>query len=169
MCESFCLFFSVRNIVCLQRMVYSSHLFNTLEQWFSIFIAPRPMIGLTTFWTSLDEVQNAVNMLSSGKAPGSDATPAEIYKSSGLVLVADLIDSFQSMWRSGILPLYFEDASILRIYQSQGKSSTVWQPSRDLPPIDCWQNPGQLTSEPPRPWPSPWWWFSFRSIFYRRC
>ena len=39
---------------------------------------------------SLEETEKAISLLSSGKAPGSDAIPAEVYKNGGPRLVEKL-------------------------------------------------------------------------------
>nr|VZI13244.1 unnamed protein product [Spirometra erinaceieuropaei] len=48
---------------------------------------------------SLQETIRAVQQLSSGKAPGSDAIPAEVYKHGGPLLMDHLTALFQEMWR----------------------------------------------------------------------
>nr|VZI30843.1 unnamed protein product [Spirometra erinaceieuropaei] len=48
---------------------------------------------------SLQETISAVQQLSSGKAPGSDAIPAEVYKHGGPLLTDHLTALFQEMWR----------------------------------------------------------------------
>nr|VZI29777.1 unnamed protein product [Spirometra erinaceieuropaei] len=48
---------------------------------------------------SLQETIRAVQQLSSGKAPGSDAIPAEVYKNGGPLLLDHLTALFQEMWR----------------------------------------------------------------------
>nr|VZI00503.1 unnamed protein product [Spirometra erinaceieuropaei] len=50
---------------------------------------------------SLQETIRAVQQLSSGKAPGSDAIPAEVYKHGGPQLMDRLTALFQEMWRQG--------------------------------------------------------------------
>ncbi|BHF59924.1 hypothetical protein SprV_0100288500 [Sparganum proliferum] len=50
---------------------------------------------------SLQETIRAVQQLSSGKAPGSDAIPAEVYKHGGPQLMDHLTALFQEMWRQG--------------------------------------------------------------------
>ena len=46
-----------------------------------------------------NEVKKAISQLSSSKAPGSDAIPAEIYKAGGPVLLQKLTELFQSLWK----------------------------------------------------------------------
>ncbi|BHF81156.1 hypothetical protein SprV_0702428600 [Sparganum proliferum] len=50
---------------------------------------------------SLQETIRAVQQLSSGKAPGSDAIPAEVYKHGGPQLIDHLTALLQDMWRQG--------------------------------------------------------------------
>nr|VZI13538.1 unnamed protein product [Spirometra erinaceieuropaei] len=63
---------------------------------------------------SLQETIRAVQQLSSGKAPGSDAIPSEVYKHGGPLLMDHLTALFQEMWRQGEVPQDFKDATILR-------------------------------------------------------
>ncbi|XP_063588662.1 uncharacterized protein LOC134765800 [Penaeus indicus] len=51
-----------------------------------------------------DKVKKAVNCLSSGKAPGADSFPVEIYGSGGPQLIRRLTELFQSMWSQEKLP-----------------------------------------------------------------
>nr|VZI51203.1 unnamed protein product [Spirometra erinaceieuropaei] len=63
---------------------------------------------------SLQETIRAVQQLSSGKAPESDAIPAEVYKHGGPQLMEHLTALFQEMWRQGEVPQDFKDATIVR-------------------------------------------------------
>nr|VZI23149.1 unnamed protein product [Spirometra erinaceieuropaei] len=62
----------------------------------------------------------AVQQLSSGKAPGSDAIPAEVYKHGGPQLMDHLTALFQEMWRQGEVPQDFKDATIVHLYKRKG-------------------------------------------------
>nr|VZI30375.1 unnamed protein product [Spirometra erinaceieuropaei] len=70
---------------------------------------------------SLQETIRALQQLSSGKAPGSDAIPAEVYKHGGPQLMDHLTALFQEMWRQGEVPQDFEDATIVHLYKRKGK------------------------------------------------
>ena len=48
--------------------------------------------------SSVDEVARAIKHMSTGKAPGPDAIPAEILKSGGISLTRRLTDLFRSHW-----------------------------------------------------------------------
>nr|VZI50397.1 unnamed protein product [Spirometra erinaceieuropaei] len=69
---------------------------------------------------SLQETIRAVQQLSSGKAPGSDAIPAEVYNHGGPQLMDHLTALCQKMWRQGDVPQDFKDATIVHIYKRKG-------------------------------------------------
>ncbi|BHF60457.1 hypothetical protein SprV_0100342200 [Sparganum proliferum] len=69
---------------------------------------------------SLQETIRAVQQLSSGKAPGSDSIPAEVYKHGGPQLMDHLTALFQEMWRQGEIPQNFKDATIVHLYKLKG-------------------------------------------------
>ncbi|BHF79084.1 hypothetical protein SprV_0602220100 [Sparganum proliferum] len=66
---------------------------------------------------SLQETIRAVQQLSSGKAPGSDAIPAEVYKHGGPQLMDHLSALFQEMWSQAEVPQDFKDATIVHLYK----------------------------------------------------
>ncbi|BHF57806.1 hypothetical protein SprV_0100075200 [Sparganum proliferum] len=69
---------------------------------------------------SLQKTIRAVQQPSSGKAPGSDAIPAEVYKHGGPQLMDHLTALFQEMWRQGEVPQDFKDATIVHLYKRKG-------------------------------------------------
>nr|VZI42177.1 unnamed protein product [Spirometra erinaceieuropaei] len=69
---------------------------------------------------SLQETIMAVQQLSSGKAPGSDAIPAEVFKHGGPQLMDHLTALFQEMWRQGEVPQDFKDATIVHLFKRKG-------------------------------------------------
>nr|VZI22715.1 unnamed protein product [Spirometra erinaceieuropaei] len=69
---------------------------------------------------SLQETIRAVQQLSSGNAPGSDAIPAEVYKHGGPKLMDHLTALFQAVWRQGEVPQDFKDATIVHLYKRKG-------------------------------------------------
>ena len=68
----------------------------------------------------LEEIEKAIRLLSSGKAPGSDSIPAEIYKEGGSALTAKLHQLFLLIWQHETLPQDFKDASIIHLYKRKG-------------------------------------------------
>nr|VZI49048.1 unnamed protein product [Spirometra erinaceieuropaei] len=69
---------------------------------------------------SLQETIRAVQQLSSGKAPGSDAIPVEVYKHGGPQLMDHLTALFQEMWRQGEIQQDFKEATIVHLYRRKG-------------------------------------------------
>ena len=63
------------------------------------------------------EVEKAVKRLSSGKAPGADSIPEEIYAFGGPFMIRKLFELFQSMWNQELLPQELKDASIVHLYK----------------------------------------------------
>lgn len=66
------------------------------------------------------EIHKAVRLLSSGKAPGSDSIPAEIYKEGGAALVEKIHQLFRLIWQHETVPQDFKDASIIHLYKRKG-------------------------------------------------
>ncbi|BHF73379.1 hypothetical protein SprV_0401646000 [Sparganum proliferum] len=69
---------------------------------------------------SIQETIRDVQQASSGKAPGSDAIPAEVNKHGGPQLMDHLTALFQEMWRQGEVPQDFKDATIVHLYKRKG-------------------------------------------------
>ena len=66
---------------------------------------------------SEEEVKKAINQLSTGKAPGADAIPVELYKHGGDTLLQKLTDLFSRMWDDEVIPQQLKDASIIHLYK----------------------------------------------------
>ena len=86
---------------------------------------------------TVSETMKAIKLLSSGKAPGSDAIPAGIYKAGGLP-VAEL---FHIMWRKEAIPQEFKNATIIHLFKRKRESSSLWQSSRHLFIVSCREDP----------------------------
>ncbi|BHF69013.1 hypothetical protein SprV_0301205400 [Sparganum proliferum] len=65
------------------------------------------------------EAIKAVKLLTSGKAPGSDAIPAEIYKRVGPQLMDYLTELFQGIMHQREVPQDFKDATIMHPHRQQ--------------------------------------------------
>ena len=63
---------------------------------------------------TVTETRKAIQHLSYGKAPGTDAIPAEVYKAGGLPMAKQLTE-FQCMWRKEAIQQDFKDASIIHL------------------------------------------------------
>ena len=74
---------------------------------------------LDAFPTATETVK-AIKLLSSGKAPGSDAIPAEIYKAGGTPVAKKMTELFHIIWRKEAIPQEFKDASIIHLFKWKG-------------------------------------------------
>ena len=70
------------------------------------------------------ETDAAIKQLQTGKAPGPDGIPAEVFKAGGTTLITHLTRMFQVFWVNGQLPRDFRDASIIHLYKNKGDRSS---------------------------------------------
>ena len=61
----------------------------------------------------------AIKLLSSGKTPGSDAIPAEIYKAGGTPVAKKMTELFHIKWRKEAIPQEFKDASVIHLFKKK--------------------------------------------------
>ena len=59
----------------------------------------------------------------SGKAPGVDGLPAEVFKAGGLNLITKQTHLFQNIWNKRSVPQEFRDALIVHIFKRKGDRS----------------------------------------------
>ena len=71
---------------------------------------------------TVSETVKAIKLLTSGKAPGSDAIPAEIYKAGDPPVAEKLTELFNIMWRKEAIPQELKDATIIRLFKRKGNS-----------------------------------------------
>ena len=86
-------------------------------------IRQRPLILALDGCPTVAETEKAIDQLQTGKAPGADGIPPEIYKMGGLALVEHLTGIFESFWRKGELPQDLKDANIIHLYKNKGDKS----------------------------------------------
>ena len=65
---------------------------------------------------TLEEILPAIKSIKSGKTPGLDGIPAEIYKYKGTALHAQLLKFYRICWTAEELPQQFKYALIIEIY-----------------------------------------------------
>ena len=72
---------------------------------------------------SKEEISKAIHQTQSGKAPGPDSIPAEIFKVAESVLLDRLLSLFSQIWETEKLPQDFKNAQITTIYKKKGERS----------------------------------------------
>ena len=65
---------------------------------------------------TLEEILAAIKSMKSGKTPGRDGIPAEIYQYGGAALHAQLLKFYHIYWTAKELPQQFKNALIIAIY-----------------------------------------------------
>ena len=79
-----------------------------------------PQVECNPLLETVSETVKAIELLSSGKTPGSEAIPAEIYRAGGPPVAEKLTELFHIMWRKETIPKEFEDATIIRLFKRKG-------------------------------------------------
>lgn len=69
---------------------------------------------------TLEEVEQAMNKLKNGKAPGEDSLPAEIYKYGGGKLIRMIHKLFCRIWKEETVPNDYKDATVVNVYKQKG-------------------------------------------------
>ncbi|KAL6475004.1 hypothetical protein MHYP_G00160440 [Metynnis hypsauchen] len=86
-------------------------------------IPQRPVIDSLDLPPTLEEVEKAIQQSSSGKAPGMDGIPAEIYKAVGEGTLKTFHSIINCIWENEDVPQEFRDATIVSLYKNKGSKS----------------------------------------------
>ena len=70
------------------------------------------------------ELRKALKQTTSGKSPGADGIPAEIYKNGGEALEDSVLALFKLIWVKGFVPQDFKNATIVHIYKRKGDKTS---------------------------------------------
>ena len=87
-------------------------------------IQQHPMITELDAPPNAAEADAAIKQLQTGKAPGPDGIPAEVFKAGGETLITHLTRMFQVFWANGQLPQDLRDANIIHLYKNKGDRSS---------------------------------------------
>ena len=69
---------------------------------------------------TLDEVLVCIKQLTTGKSPGEDGIPPEVYKHGGRAVAEQLLALFIQTWQGGTVTQEFRDATIVHLYKNKG-------------------------------------------------
>ncbi|XP_066302904.1 uncharacterized protein [Branchiostoma lanceolatum] len=72
---------------------------------------------------TLDELNKAIDSLSTGKAPSIDAIPPDLYKHCKTVLLLPLHELLCQCWKEGAVPQDMRDSNIVTLYRNKGERS----------------------------------------------
>ena len=71
---------------------------------------------------TMEEVLMSIKQLTSGKAPGADGIPPDIFKRGGTAIAEELLKLFTQIWEEGEVPQDFRDADLVHLYKNKGDS-----------------------------------------------
>ena len=69
---------------------------------------------------TIEEVKVSIKQLTSGKSPGEDGIPPDVYMHGGVAVAEQLLDLFVCIWKEGQVPSNFKDATIIHLYKNKG-------------------------------------------------
>ena len=95
-----------------QQAVFDSTVLDEIPQWDE---ATHP-----SQLPTVAEVRCAIQQMSSGKSPGADSIPSEIYKHGGEQLLLRLTQLCERIWDQEVVPQDFKDAMIVHIFKWKG-------------------------------------------------
>ena len=72
---------------------------------------------------TLEEVITSIKQLSSGKAPGEDGIPPDIFIHGGPYIAQKVLELFIQIWQEGEVVQAFRDANIVHLYKNKGDRS----------------------------------------------
>ena len=88
-------------------------------------IPQKPMITSLDLPPKIDEVSKAIRQTSSGKSPGMDGIPAEIFKSAGPVALEVLHSLLTSIWEEEDVPKEFRNATFVSLFKKRAVRPTT--------------------------------------------
>ena len=86
-------------------------------------IPQKPVITSLDLPHTIDEVSKAIRQASSGKSPGMDAIPAEIFKSVGPAALEALHSLLASIWEEEDVPKEFRNATFVSLFKDRGSKT----------------------------------------------
>ena len=86
-------------------------------------IPQKPVITNLDLPPKIDEVSKAIKQTSSGKSPGMDGIPAEIFKSAGPVSLEALHSLLTSIWEEEDVPKEFRNATFVSLFKKRGSKT----------------------------------------------
>ena len=72
---------------------------------------------------STTEIEMAIVQMKSGKSPGRDGIPAEIFQNGGDIVRVRLESLFAACWKHGMVPQDFKDSVFIPLYKNKGIKS----------------------------------------------
>ena len=86
-------------------------------------IPQKPVITSLDLPPTIDEASKAIKQTSSGKSPGMDETPAEIFKSTGPVALEAIDSLLTRIWENEDVPKEFKNATAIPLFKNRASKT----------------------------------------------
>ena len=86
-------------------------------------IPQKPIISSLDLSPTIDEVSKAIRQTSSGKSPGMDGIPSQIFKSAGPVALEALRSLPTSIWEEEDVPKALRNATFVSLFKNRGSKT----------------------------------------------
>ena len=96
---------------------------NTVSEGAINSVPVLPVLNDLDAMPTLSELEDAINALSSGKAPGNDEIPPDIIKAGKPALLPHLHELLCLCWKEGQVPQDMRDAKIVTLFKNKGDRS----------------------------------------------
>ena len=111
-------------------------------------IPQKPVITSLDLPPTIDEILKAIRQTSSGKSPGMDGIPAEIFKSAGPVALKALHSLLTSIWEERMCPKNSGMPHSSPCSRTGAVRPTV-ATTGAFSPVRCWEDPGSGHTQSP--------------------
>ena len=86
-------------------------------------IPQKPMIASLDLPPTIDEVSKVIRHTSSGKSPGMDGIPAEVFKSAGPVILEAPHSQLTIIWEEEDVHKEFMNATFVSLFKNRGSKT----------------------------------------------
>ncbi|XP_076069729.1 uncharacterized protein LOC143041606 [Oratosquilla oratoria] len=95
----------------------------------------------------MKEVLKAISQTNSGKVPGMDGIPAEIFKSAGPVVLKSSFFLLTNIWEGEEIPKEFRDTTVISLFKNKGSKTDCGNYRDNMPEAQCGFQPNRSTAD----------------------
>ncbi|XP_076042061.1 uncharacterized protein LOC143025963 [Oratosquilla oratoria] len=96
---------------------------STVESHALDLITQKPTVHCLDLPPTMEEVMKAISQTNSGKAPGMDGIPAEIFKSVGPVALKSFFSLLTNIWEDEEIPKELRNATVISLFKNKGSKT----------------------------------------------
>ncbi|XP_076069804.1 uncharacterized protein LOC143041683 [Oratosquilla oratoria] len=96
---------------------------STVESHALNLITQKPTVHCLDLPPTMEEVMKTISQTNSGKAPGMDEIPAEIFKSVGPVALKSFFSLLSNIWEDEEIPKELRKATVISLFKNKGSKT----------------------------------------------